>query len=271
MELVLGSYYRELRNLPVSNAESERALTDRLLKGDKKARQELVTGNLRLVVRLARHFAGQGLSLAELVAEGNYGLIQAASHFDPNRNVRFPTYARPWIRHAMLRAVWRQQRWVRVPDHWFGWLMKCRRAENVLKQQLGRKPRLDEVAAKLGVSTKKLDRMEHGFGAVGDISQSDDDTQNRFEAVVDSLGASPERPLIEKDDRELISGLLEGMSERESLILRARFGLDGDEPQTLESIGKSLGLTRQRVRQILAHVLSKLKLRLHQRRLPALN
>src|SRR5947209_753423 len=260
----LESYLREINETSLLKAEEEQDLAYRIEEGDSEARDQMVRANLRLVVKIARGYTGKGLSLQDLIAEGNLGLLRAVEGFDPSMNIRFSTYASYWIKQSIKRAVINTGKTVRVPAYMFDLLVKWRRANNELQEKLGRAPTQEEVAAHLKLPKKKFAIIKKAIRVYSAGLQNDqsDAAWPLEELVTDSEYATPDHKLMKADDLSQVLNLLDQMDPREAKVLRLRFGLDGEEPMTLKDIGVRLGLTRERVRQIEREALSKLRERM---------
>jgi RNA polymerase primary sigma factor len=250
----LGIYLREIRRIPLLDRDQEAELARRARAGDEVARAQLTEANLRLVVQIARRYANRGLPLADLIEEGNLGLIRAVEKFDPDRGTRFSTYATWWIRQAIVRALANQARTIRLPVHVELLLGRYRREQERLTQALGRPPSLDEVATALEVPRAQLAELDEVRRIPIPLEQSP------VGATIpdDSSGATARLGSFLRQHSELVS-LLDDLTENERRVLRRRFGLDGDAAQTLEAIGRSMGVSRERVRQIEAAGLRKLR------------
>jgi RNA polymerase primary sigma factor len=259
-------YVKEIAQIPLLTREQEVELAKRVAAGDQAAAKQMVEANLRLVVMLARRYVGRGLPLADLVAEGNLGLIRAVEKFRWDRGTRFSTYATWWIRQSIVRALANQARLIRLPVHVEGLLAKYRRAKEALTQELGRPPEAGEIAARLGVPVQDIEGLE----AVGRTPLSLETPVGEGEGVLQDIVADRADPgaaamaniLRERAD---LQGILEALPPTERAVIRDRFGLDGGTPMTLEAIGRRLGVTRERVRQIEAAALRKLRARLQAR------
>jgi RNA polymerase primary sigma factor len=260
----LESYLREINETSLLKAEEEQQLAYRIEEGDSEARDQMVRANLRLVVKIARGYTGKGLSLQDLIAEGNLGLLRAVEGFDPSMNIRFSTYASYWIKQSIKRAVINTGKTVRVPAYMFDLLVKWRRATNELQEKLGRAPTQEEVAHHLKLPKKKFAIIKKAIRVYSAGLQSDqaDAAWPLEELVTDSEAATPDNKMMRADDLSQVLDLLDQMDPREAKVLRLRFGLDGEEPMTLKDIGGRLGLTRERVRQIEREALGKLRERM---------
>lgn len=256
----LESYLGEINDTPLLSAEEEKELAHRIEDGDSEARDHMVRANLRLVVNIARSYAGKGLSLQDLIAEGNLGLLRAVEGFDPGMNTRFSTYASYWIKQSMKRAVINTAKTIRIPAYMNELLIKWRRATAKLQDELGRTPTQEEIAASLCLSKKKINIIKKAIRIYNAAPQADDTENGRSieELLMDGQAQAPETNMSRADDLHQVMGLMETMDKREAAVLRLRFGLDGEAPLTLKEIGDRLSLTRERVRQIEVLALKKL-------------
>jgi RNA polymerase primary sigma factor len=263
-------YLSEIRQVPLLTREQEVELARQVAAGDEAAKKRMVESNLRLVVMLARRYQGRGLPLADLIAEGNLGLIRAVEKFRWDRGTRFSTYATWWIRQAIQRALANQARLIRLPVHVESQLGKVRRTRERLTQERGRPPESAEVAAALGLTVKDLEALEEAsklplsletpVGGEGEGVQLKDVVPDREEP-----GAAAVANLLRR--QENLRELLDDLPTKEREVILNRFGLGGgsEVPMTLESIGQRMGVTRERVRQIESSALQKLRRRLEAR------
>jgi RNA polymerase primary sigma factor len=254
-------YLRDLQDLPLITAEQEAELAGRIKDGDREALKKLVEANLRFVVSVARQFQGQGLSLADLVAEGNVGLIEAAKRFDGTKGFKFISYAVWWIRQAILAALAKQSRIVRLPQNKIGQLHKIQRESSRLQQKLHRDPKCDEVAKTLGTeeenvsSTLALSKVYLSL----DAPLRDDSKEDLKSLLVDDSQPSPDRSLWKDSLISQVKDSLATLESRESQVIRLYFGIDRNDSLTLEEIGDRMNLTRERVRQIRNKAISRLR------------
>lgn len=259
----LKIYLQEIGQIPVLDEEEEKELGRRSAQGDETARKRLAEGNLRLVVSLARHFTGRGVPLLDLIQEGNMGLMHAAEKYDYQKENRFSTYAAWWIREAMQRAIDQQSREIRVPVHVAENMKKVQKAARELQQTFGRDATPGEIAKKLGDKSEEdvkniLTYLQNPVSLETPVGENGEDSLG--DMVEDRTEATPEEAMEQLVQKEEVSELLESLSDRERQVIRLRYGLDGGKPGTLEEIGEQLGVTRERVRQIEARALEKLRM-----------
>ena len=256
----LVTYLREIRETALLSADEEKELAHRIEDGDSEARELMIRANLRLVVHIARGYTGKGLGLQDLIEEGNLGLLRAVKGFDPAMNTRFSTYASYWIKQAIKRALINTAKTIRIPAFMFELLAKWRQASSTLQDEPGRPPTHEEVAKNLNLPRKRLAIVKKAMRAYNAASQTDQtDTGWSLDKLVLGGNLSPsDLETVAADDLSRVLELLGKMDKREATILRMRFGLDEEEPRTLKEIGESLGLTRERVRQIESAALGRL-------------
>jgi RNA polymerase primary sigma factor len=258
-------YLREIGQYPLLNSSEEIRLAKRIERGDKSAKRKLAEANLRLVVSIAKKYIGRGLSLLDLIQEGNIGLHRAVEKFDHRKGFKFSTYATWWIRQAITRAIADQARTIRIPVHMVETINRYMRTQRELQQELGREPTHEELAAKLGVDLEKLEHiMKISQETVSLESPVGDDGDSVLgEFLEDRTAISPEEQAIYQLMKGHVEESLSVLTPREQKILRMRFGLDSDaatgRTHTLEEVGKEFGVTRERIRQIEAKALQKLK------------
>ncbi len=256
----LETYLREINETSLLSADEEFDLAVAIGEGDLQARDRMVRANLRLVVNIARGYTGKGLGLQDLIEEGNLGLLRAVEGFDPAMGTRFSTYASYWIKQSIKRALINTAKTIRIPAYMVELLSKWRRATNRLSEELGRSPTPEEVARVLGLPKKKLPIIKKAIRIYNLTPQTDqaDAGWSLGEMIMDERLQSPEETLVECDNLTHVMGQLEVMDAREATVLRMRFGLEDNEPRTLKEIGETLGLTRERVRQIETEALNRL-------------
>ena len=256
----LETYLREINETQLLSADDEQVLAVAIGNGDIEARDRMVRANLRLVVNIARGYTGKGLGLQDLIEEGNLGLLRAVVGFDPAMGTRFSTYASYWIKQSIKRALINTAKTIRIPAYMVELLSKWRRASTRLAEELGRTPTPEEVARVLGLPRKKLPIIKKAI-RIYNLTPHTDQAEAGWslgEMIMDDRARTPEDELVEHDNLTHVMRQLEIMDPREATVLRMRFGLDGNEPRTLKEIGETLGLTRERVRQIETEALGKL-------------
>ena len=255
-------YLREIGKIPLLKSEEEISLAQKIEKGDRKAKRKLTESNLRLVVSIAKKYVMRGLSLLDLIQEGNQGLIRAVEKYDWRKGYKFSTYATWWIRQAITRAIADQARTIRIPVHMVETINKLIRIQRQLMQSLGREPTAEEIAETMGemaaIRVREILKIAQDTTSL-ETPVGDEDDSMLGDFIADTSQPSP----IESASRELlkenIEEVLSTLTDREARVLRMRFGLDGKNPMTLEEVGREFGVTRERIRQIEAKALRKLK------------
>ena len=263
-------YLREIGKIPLLTAEQELALAKRVVSGDKRAKDQMAEANMRLVVSIAKRYVGRGLDLLDLIQEGNTGLLRAVEKFDPERGFKFSTYATWWIRQAITRAIADQARTIRIPVHMVETINKLLRTQRRLTQELNREPTNEEIAVAMEM---EVDKVEHIMKIKQDISSLDasvrDDEEDSVlgDFIEDEDQKSPTESANEQLLKEQVRQILGTLTEREQKILKLRFGLEDGKSHTLEEVGQEFSVTRERIRQIEAKALAKLRKNKDTRRL----
>ena len=256
-------YLKEIGKTPLLTKDEERDLAKRAEKGDEDARQKLMKANLRLVVSIAKRYVNRTphLSILDLVQEGNIGLSRAVEKFDYRRGFKFSTYATWWIRQAITRALADQSRTVRIPVHMVETISKYTQARRQLIQELGRDPLAEEVAAEMGIDVEKVRHIQKISQEVLSIEMpvGDEDDSTLSDFIPDEKNPTPAQSTARAMVRDLIKEIMIDLSEREQQILKMRFGLEDGVSHTLEEVGKAFGVTRERIRQIEAKALDKIR------------
>jgi RNA polymerase primary sigma factor len=255
-------YLREIGKIPLLTSEEELALAHRVVAGEQLAKDQMAEANMRLVVSIAKRYVGRGLDLLDLIQEGNTGLLRAVEKFDPDKGFKFSTYATWWIRQAITRAIADQARTIRIPVHMVETINKLLRTQRRLTQELNREPTNEEIAAAMEI---EVDKVEHIMKIKQDISSLDasirDDEEDSVLAdfIEDEDTISPEESATNQLLKEQVKEMLNGLTEREQKIIKLRFGLEDGKSHTLEEVGQEFAVTRERIRQIEAKALAKLR------------
>ena len=254
-------YLKEIGKVPLLSADEEIEIAKRMEEGDEAARKKLVEANLRLVVSIAKRYVGRGMLFLDLIQEGNLGLIKAVEKFDYRKGYKFSTYATWWIRQAITRAIADQARTIRIPVHMVETINKLIRVSRQLLQQNGREPQPEEIAAEMGVSEDKVREIikiaQEPVSLETPIGEEEDSQLGDF--IEDQNLPSPEDAAAGNLLHEQIEEMLDALSDREREVLRYRFGLEDGRSYTLEEVGRRFGVTRERIRQIEAKALRKLR------------
>ena len=254
-------YLREIGKVPLLTAEQEVSLAKRIERRDMEAKRQLIEANLRLVVSIAKRYAGRDLSLLDLIQDGNLGLMRAVEKFDWRRGYKFSTYATWWIRQAITRAIADKSRTIRVPVHMVDTINKLMRVQRQLLQELGREPTAEEVAAQMEMTPERVRQIRKiGQQPVSLETPVGDEGDAQFgDLLEDEAAVAPPAAADEVLQREGLGRVLAQLTTRERTILELRYGLTGDHPLTLEEVGQRFGLTRERIRQIEGKTLAKLR------------
>lgn len=260
----LQRYLKELSQIRLLTLKEERALAAKMHGGDKAAKEHMIKANLRLVVKIARDYEGLGLPLLDLISEGNLGLVKGIERFDPARGAKISTYASCWIKQMIKRALANQSKTIRLPVHVHDQVCAMRRVANRLYGTLGHEPSDVELAEEMGVSVKRIATGQAAAVATVSLDQVIDGETGRIlsSIVEDTSAIMPAEMLARKENVLCIKEAFGCLTEREAAILIMRFGLDGGNGQTLERIGRTFKLTRERIRQIESRALKKLRLRM---------
>ncbi len=269
----LQAYLNEIRHTALLTKEDEIRLAKRIRKGDAAARDHMIRANLRLVVKIAHHYANCGLPLTDLISEGNLGLVKAVERFDPRKGAKFSTYAAWWIKQSIRRGLANQAKTIRLPVHMMEKLTRMRRIERQLHEELGREPSHEEIADELDIPARKIAMMkqsmmqplsldntldsESGEGTLGDI-------------IGDDSATDPAEMASGQNMNQIVQTALRTLDARSLAILSLRFGLNGEEGETLEEIGRRFKVTRERIRQLQNQALRKLKKAIQKRETPRL-
>jgi RNA polymerase primary sigma factor len=254
------TYLSEIGEISLLTADEEKELARRIAVGDNLARDRLIRANLRFVVNMARRYVGRGLPLQDLIEEGNLGLLNAAARFDPQVGTRFCTYASFWVKQSIHRALVDTARPVRIPTYLVPLVLKWRQTAAALEESLGRPATGNEIARVLKLPKKRQAIVEQAIKVQDLVPQTDrpEDGWSLGEALVDERTRAPDVEMVETEARDLAMARIEELEAREAAVLRMRFGLNEERALTLKAIGKSFGLTRERVRQIENEALGKL-------------
>jgi len=257
-------YLREIGKIPLLSAEEEMELARRIIEGDKKAKDKMAEANMRLVVSIAKRYSGRGLDFLDLIQEGNTGLLRAVEKFDPDKGFKFSTYATWWIRQAITRAIADQARTIRIPVHMVETINKLLRTQRRMTQELNREPTIEELSKELDMEPEKIEyviKIKQDISSldagVGRDGEDDDSVLQDF--IVDEDTVSPEDSASNQLLKEQVQDMLSSLSDREQKIVRMRFGLDNGKNHTLEEVGQEFAVTRERIRQIEAKALAKLR------------
>jgi RNA polymerase primary sigma factor len=259
-EVGLETYFKEINRIALLTAREEKELAIRIRKGDEVAREKMIKANLRLVVSIAKNYVDRGLSLLDLIEEGNLGLLKAVERFDPDEECRFSTYATWWIKQSIKRALIDTVKTVRIPSYMVELMSKWKNAASSLNVKLGRQPTFDEIAAAMEIPPENLGIIKTAIRASNSSSQaiSLENMWTLSEILEDKNAKEPLEILFDDVEIQLIEKLLAAIDDRDAKILRMRYGLDNGDPMTLKEIGEKVNLSRERVRQIENEALKKL-------------
>ena len=266
----LRVYLREISKTDLLTREEEVELAARIKRGDKKARAHMIKANLRLVVKIAQDYSGYGLPLADLISEGNIGLMKAVERFDPEKGGKLSTYGSWWIKQSIKRALANQSKTIRLPVHMVDKIAKMRRISALLTESIGREPTDDELAEELGLPSRKLSLLKRASQRPVslDAPVNEDESIGLSDIIGDERAQSPLDTLVDKNIHHQLDDLLEVLDEREHRIIDARFGLNGKKAMTLEEVGREFGVTRERIRQLQNVALEKMRKALRKKEKP---
>lgn len=254
-------YLKEIGKVPLLTAQEEVEIAQRMAEGDEEAKHQLAEANLRLVVSIAKRYVGRGMLFLDLIQEGNLGLIKAVEKFDYRKGYKFSTYATWWIRQAITRAIADQARTIRIPVHMVETINKLIRVNRQLVQEYGREPRPDEIAKEMGISEEKVREIikiaQEPVSLETPIGEEDDSHLGDF--IPDDDAPAPAEAVASTLLKEQLMDVLNSLTPREAKVLRLRYGLDDGKARTLEEVGKEFNVTRERIRQIEAKALRKLR------------
>ena len=254
-------YLKQISNIPLLTAEEEKELGLKIADGDKKAVDKLVSHNLRLVVSIAKRYRGCGIPLLDLIQEGNIGLMKAAKKFDLDKGCRFNTHATWWVRQTINRSLADKSRTIRIPSNVSELVNKIKKVSAPMIQKLNRFPTSEELSAELGIEIDKIETALDMSQAVAslDVPVSEDEETSMGDLIADPHLENPIKKLTEECNKEIVESVLSTLTKREADVLRRRFGIETGESQTLEEIGQSYGVTRERIRQIETKAMRKMR------------
>lgn len=261
-------YLREIGKIPLLTPEEEMELAQKIVSGSekekKKAKDKMAEANMRLVVSIAKRYSGRGLDFLDLIQEGNTGLLRAVEKFDPEKGFKFSTYATWWIRQAITRAIADQARTIRIPVHMVETINKVLRTQRRLTQELNREPSVEEVAKAMGMEPEKIEYVMKIKQDIASLDASvgrdgEDEDSSLGDFIEDEERVSPEDAAANQLLKEQIAAILRGLTEREQKIIKMRFGIGGGKSHTLEEVGAEFSVTRERIRQIEAKALNKMR------------
>ena len=263
----IGLYLREISQVPLLSPQDEVKLAGQIKRGNKKAREKMISDNLRLVVKIAHDFGNYGLPLLDLISEGNIGLMKAVERFDPKKGGKLSTYASWWIKQSIKRALANQSKTIRLPVHLVDKIGKIRRVAAQMTEELGHEPTTEELAEELGLPVAKVAHLKNVAvrPASLDARISADDDTAFGDLVGDDRAEDPFEALRDKDLQGEVGDLLDALDPRERKIISFRFGLDGGRERTLEEVGHKFGVTRERIRQLQNIALLKMRKALRKR------
>ena len=266
----LKLYLREISKTPLLTVEEEIELADRIKNGDKEARSHMIRANLRLVVKIAQDYSGYGLPVADLISEGNLGLMKAVERFDPEKGGKLSTYAAWWIKQSIKRALANQSKTIRLPVHMVDKIAKMRRISTLLAEALGREPTDEELADEIGLPRRKMAMLKQASQRPTSLDApiNEGESTEFGDVIGDERATNPLDSLTDKNLHGELDGLLSVLDDRERRIIDERFGLNGKKPLTLEEVGREFGVTRERIRQLQNSALTKMRRALRKKEKP---
>jgi RNA polymerase primary sigma factor len=266
----LKVYLREISRTPLLTPEQEVELAERIKKGDKQARTQMINANLRLVVKIAQDYSNYGLPVSDLISEGNIGLMKAVERFDPEKGGKLSTYAAWWIKQSIKRALANQSKTIRLPVHMVDKIAKMRRISTMLAEALGREPTEEELADELGLARRKLSMLMQASQRPTSLDApiNEGEATQFGEIIGDESAEDPLEALAGKNMHGELGDLLALLDKRERRIIDERFGLTGKQPMTLEEVGREFGVTRERIRQLQNVALTKMRRALSRKEKP---
>jgi RNA polymerase primary sigma factor len=264
-------YLREISRTPLLTIEEENELAERIQRGDHEARDHMIRANLRLVVKIAGDYSGYGVSMSDLVSEGNIGLMKAVERFDPEKGGKLSTYAAWWIKQSIKRALANQSKTIRLPVHMVDKIARVRRIASLLTEALGREPSDDELATELGLPRHKVAMLKQAAlrPTSLDAPVNEGEATEYGDIIGDEAASNPLDHLVDRDLQDQLGDLLATLDERERRIIDGRFGLSGLKPMLLEDVGREFGVSRERIRQIQNSALAKMRRALMKKDQPA--
>jgi RNA polymerase primary sigma factor len=263
----LALYMREISKTDLLTRDEEIALARRVQDGDKEARTQMIKANLRLVVKIAKDYAGYGLPLSDLISEGNIGLMTAVDRYDPDKGAKLSSYASWWIKQSVKRALANQGKTIRLPIHAVEKIARVRRIATLMTEALGREPSNEELSEETGIPIRKLTMIRQAAQRPTslDAPLNDGEQTNFGDVIGDESALDPLEALTSSNLHAQLGDLLELLDERESRIIDKRFGLNGKKPMNLEEVGREFGVTRERIRQLQNKALAKMRHALHRK------
>jgi RNA polymerase primary sigma factor len=267
----MNSYLKEISRTPLLTIEEEIQLAKRIQRGDLEARDHMIRANLRLVVKIAGDYSGYGVSMSDLVSEGNIGLMKAVERFDPEKGGKLSTYASWWIKQSIKRSLANQSKTIRLPVHMVDKIARMRRIASMLTETLGREPTDDELATELGLPRQKVAMLKQAAlrPTSLDAPVNEGEATEYGDIIGDEAASNPLDRLVDSDLQDQIGDLLGILDERERRIIDGRFGLNGLKPMLLEDVGREFGVSRERIRQIQNSALTKMRRALMKKDKPA--